>query len=174
MSKPNAHAVNHHATKLVSNWQNSSLSRKSTENPSSFPTPPRREPPRHQAGKPKVVTNADAPYIKMVSEQFDRCHGTLLQYVEFLCSAVTPGSAYAQLIPSLHDLVHLYHLDPEVAFLIYRPVMRLFKCQGSSDVFWPLDDNDATNISNTNLESELTEYSGNVVLDLGSPRKPIM
>lgn len=121
-----------------------------------------------------VVTNADAPYIKMVSEQFDRCHGTLLQYVEFLCSAVTPGSAYAQLIPSLHDLVHLYHLDPEVAFLIYRPVMRLFKCQGSSDVFWPLDDNDATNISNTNLESELTEYSGNVVLDLGSPRKPII
>ena len=50
----------------------------------------------------------------MVSEQFDRCHATLLQYVEFLCSAVTPGSAYAQLIPSLHDLVHLYHLDPEV------------------------------------------------------------
>lgn len=50
----------------------------------------------------------------MVSEQFDRCHGTLLQYVEFLCSALTPASAYAQMIPSLHDLVHLYHLDPEV------------------------------------------------------------
>jgi hypothetical protein len=50
----------------------------------------------------------------MVSEQFDRCHGTLLQYVEFLCGAVTPPSAYAQLIPSLDDLVHLYHLDPEV------------------------------------------------------------
>lgn len=50
----------------------------------------------------------------MVSEQFDRCHGTLLQYVEFLCSALTPASAYAQMIPSLDDLVHLYHLDPEV------------------------------------------------------------
>ena len=63
----------------------------------------------------RVVINADAPYIKMVSEQFDRCHGTLLQYVEFLCSAVTPPSAYAQLIPSLDDLVHMYHLDPEVS-----------------------------------------------------------
>ena len=54
----------------------------------------------------------------MVSEQFDRCHGTLLQFVEFLCSAVTPASAYAQLIPSLDDLVHKYHLDPEVGLSV--------------------------------------------------------
>jgi hypothetical protein len=49
----------------------------------------------------------------MVSEQFDRCHGILLQYVEFLSSAVTP-IAYAQLIPPLQDLVHKYHIEPEV------------------------------------------------------------
>ncbi|KAJ0095475.1 hypothetical protein Patl1_15606 [Pistacia atlantica] len=120
-----------------------------------------------------VVIAADAPYIKMVCEQFDRCHGTLLQYVEFLCSALNPATAYAQLVPSLNDLVHQYHLDPEVAFLIYRPVMRLFKCQGSSDVFWPLDDNEASNVTTANLESESTEYPGKVVLDLGS-QKPIM
>ncbi|XP_021832088.1 THO complex subunit 2 isoform X1 [Prunus avium] len=119
-----------------------------------------------------VIIDADAPYIKMVSEQFDRCHGTLLQYVEFLCSAVTPTSAYAQLIPSLDDLVHQYHLDPEVAFLIYRPVMRLFKCRGSSDVFWPLDNNDTQGIT-ANSESEAAEHSGNLVLDVGSPSKPI-
>ncbi|XWS64052.1 hypothetical protein CRYUN_Cryun06bG0153900 [Craigia yunnanensis] len=119
-----------------------------------------------------VVINADAPYIKMVSEQFDRCHGTLLQYVEFLCSAVTPAAAYAQLIPLLDDLVHLYRLDPEVAFLIYRPVMRLFKCQGSSDVFWPLDDNEAANITMAYSESESKDDSSRVILDLGPPRKP--
>ena len=61
-----------------------------------------------------VVANAEASYIKVVSEQFDRCHGTLLQYVEFLSSAVTPLSAYGQLIPSLEDLVQKYHLEPEV------------------------------------------------------------
>lgn len=55
------------------------------------------------------------PHIKMVSEQFDRCHGTLLQYVEFLCSAVTPVSNYALLIPTLDELVHQYLLDPEVS-----------------------------------------------------------
>ncbi|KAH7570836.1 hypothetical protein JRO89_XS05G0202800 [Xanthoceras sorbifolium] len=120
-----------------------------------------------------VVINADAPYIKMVCEQFDRCHGTLLQYVEFLCGAVTPTTAYAQLIPSLNDLFHLYHLDPEVAFLIYRPVMRFFKCQGSSDVFWPLDDSERANVTTANLESELVEDPGKVILDLGS-QKPIM
>lgn len=121
-----------------------------------------------------VVINADAPYIKVVSEQFDRCHGALLQYVDFLCSAVTPAAAYAQLIPSLPDLVHMYHLDPEVAFLIYRPVMRLFKCQGSSDVFWPLDGNEATSISAAERESETTELSSKMILDLGSPEKSIM
>ncbi|KAA8529838.1 hypothetical protein F0562_034393 [Nyssa sinensis] len=121
-----------------------------------------------------VVINADAPYIKMVSEQFDRCHGTLLQYVEFLGSAVTPTTAYAQLIPPLDDLVRLYHLDPEVAFLIYRPIMRLFKCQGSSDVFWPLHCNETTNTSSPETKCEASDSSGKLVLDLGSPLKPIM
>ncbi|KAJ6291128.1 hypothetical protein OIU76_023225 [Salix suchowensis] len=118
-----------------------------------------------------VVINADAPYIKMVSEQFDRCHGTLLQYVEFLCSVVTPPSAYAQLIPSLDDLVHMYHLDPEAAFFIYRPVMRLFKCAGSLDVFWPLDNIKTVTNTSAILEPEAMEYSGRLILDLGSPHK---
>ncbi|CAN0870401.1 THO complex subunit 2 [Linum grandiflorum] len=110
----------------------------------------------------------------MVSEEFDRCHGTLLQYVEFLGSAVTPATAYARKIPSLDDLVHQYHLDPEVAFLIYRPVMRLFRCEGNSEVFWPLKDSDATaSTSSANMESEPTGYSGDLILDVGSPKKPI-
>uniref|UniRef100_A0A2P2MC08 THO complex subunit 2 n=5 Tax=Rhizophora mucronata TaxID=61149 RepID=A0A2P2MC08_RHIMU len=118
-----------------------------------------------------VVINADAPYIKMVSEQFDRCHGTLLQYVEFLCSAVTPATAYAHLIPSLDDLIHLYHLDPEVAFLIYRPIMRLFKCESRPDICWPLDDNEAETATTATGEFE---YSGKLTLDLGSSKKLIL
>ncbi|KEH24624.1 THO complex subunit 2 [Medicago truncatula] len=120
-----------------------------------------------------VLVNADAPYIKMVSEQFDRCHGTLLQYVDFLGSAVTPGSNYAILIPSLGDLVHLYHLDPEVAFLIYRPVMRLFKSKRTPNVCWPLDDKNAASHSSANIESDPADYSGSMVLDIGSNKNPI-
>jgi THO complex subunit 2 len=120
-----------------------------------------------------VVINTDSPYIKMVSEQFDRCHGTLLQYVEFLSSAMGSTSAYAQMIPYLHDLIHLYHLDPEVAFLIYRPVMRLFRCQ-NSDIFWPLDCDEFSSTTTTEKESEPADPFGKLVLDLGSSRKPIM
>lgn len=75
----------------------------------------------------RVVINAEVPYIKMVSEQFDRCHGALLQYVEFLSSAVTPTAAYAVLIPALDELVHVYHLDPEVIPMSIG-VFQLFLC----------------------------------------------
>ncbi|KAK7370058.1 hypothetical protein VNO80_12112 [Phaseolus coccineus] len=120
-----------------------------------------------------AVVDADAPYIKMVSEQFDRCHGTLLQYVEFLGSAITPSSNYGILIPSLNDLVHLYHLDPEVAFLIYRPVMRLFKSQRNPDVCWPLDDKHAASDASSNFESDPLDDSGSMVLNFGSAQNPI-
>lgn len=52
--------------------------------------------------------------------------------------------------------------------------MRLFKCGGNSDDFWPLDDNETVTTTTANLESEPAEYSGKVILDLGSPRKLIM
>ncbi|XP_047974285.1 THO complex subunit 2 isoform X2 [Salvia hispanica] len=120
-----------------------------------------------------VVIKADVPYIKMVCEQFDRCHGTLLQYVEFLCSAVTPTSSYALLIPTLDELVHQYHLDPEVAFLIYRPVMRLFKCQNSSSSFWPLLSKEKEDPASADKESEASDLFSTLALDLGSARKPI-
>ncbi|KAG0493290.1 hypothetical protein HPP92_004284 [Vanilla planifolia] len=118
-----------------------------------------------------IVIHADAPYIKMVSEQFDRCHGTLLQYVEFLLCAITPTSTYAQLVPSLNDLVHKYHLDPEVAFLIYRPVMRLFKCSGS-EIFWPLDVVDENFMESEENDCEPSSCH-DIVLDLGPEKNPI-
>ncbi|XP_020090049.1 THO complex subunit 2 isoform X2 [Ananas comosus] len=118
-----------------------------------------------------VVINADAPYIKMVSEQFDRCHGTLLQYVEFLSSAFAPTN-YAQLIPPLDELVHKYHLDPEVAFLIYRPVMRLFKNRNGAEICWPLNAIRDLNMPSDENE-ELPVSSNDFILQLGS-QKPVM
>lgn len=64
----------------------------------------------------------------MVSEQFDRCHGTLLQYVEFLSSAVTPAAGYAQLVPTLDELVRLYHLDPEVIYFLLAKSFKFPAC----------------------------------------------
>ena len=52
--------------------------------------------------------------------------------------------------------------------------MRLFKIQGSSDIFWPLDNNDISNVAVANSDSEAAERSGDVILDLGSSRMPVM
>ncbi|KAF0916503.1 hypothetical protein E2562_007582 [Oryza meyeriana var. granulata] len=111
----------------------------------------------------KIIINADATYIKMVSEQFDRCHGILLQYVEFLSTAVTP-TTYVQLIPPLEDLINKYHIEPDVAFLIHRPVMRLFKSTNGGDTCWPLDDNE---------EGESVSCD-DLILHLDTSHKPIM
>lgn len=58
--------------------------------------------------------------------------------------------------------------------MIYRPVMRHFKCQGSSNVCWPLDDSEATDMETGNLDSEPIDVANKVILDLGAPRKAIM
>lgn len=122
----------------------------------------------------RVVINADAPYIKMVSEQFDRCHGTLLQYVEFLSSAVTPSTLYAQLIPSLDELLHKYHIEPEVCFLVYRPVMRLFKPFKGASVTWPMDTAKLSLQADGNDESSSIKLRSDLLLDLGSAQKPFL
>eukprot|EP00250_Pteridium_aquilinum_P010635 c19529_g1_i1 orf=214-5961(+) len=122
----------------------------------------------------KVIIEADAPHIKMVSEQFDRCHGTLLQYVDFLTSAVTPTTAYAQLIPPLDELLHKYHIEPEVCFLVYRPILHLFKPFKGASVSWPMDTGKASSQSAAMKENSLLDSSSDLVLDLGLNRKPLM
>lgn len=50
--------------------------------------------------------------------------------------------------------------------------MRLFRCQSTSsksDVLWPLDCDETAG-----KESEQTDVSGKLILDLGPPRKPMM
>jgi THO complex subunit 2 len=65
----------------------------------------------------------------------------------------------------------LFFLSGQVAFLIYRPVMRLFKSQRTPDVCWPLDDKNAASDSSTNFESDPADSSGSMVLDFGSNKK---
>ncbi|RVW14228.1 THO complex subunit 2 [Vitis vinifera] len=47
-------------------------------------------------------------------------------------------------------------------------------CRSSSNIFWPLDDVESTNMSTAEKESEPTDSSGEVILDLGPPWKPIV
>lgn len=49
--------------------------------------------------------------------------------------------------------------------------MRLFKVQGTSDVFWPLENNNTSGATAANSDSEAVESSDDVVLDLGMSQK---
>lgn len=59
----------------------------------------------------------------------------------------------------------------QVAFLIYRPVMRLFKCSRSREICWPLTF--PTDIENHTVETESEISGSDVLLDIASSRTPI-
>ena len=52
--------------------------------------------------------------------------------------------------------------------------MRLFKCEGRLEVFWPLDNNETVTTTIANLEPEARECSGRVILDIGSLHNTVM
>ncbi|KAL0019528.1 hypothetical protein WJX77_005771 [Trebouxia sp. C0004] len=62
--------------------------------------------------------------IRVVSDRFDQANRLLVQYADFLRLALDKVT-YRELMPPLADLLdpEKYGLEPEVAFLLYRPVL---------------------------------------------------
>jgi THO complex subunit 2 len=60
-------------------------------------------------------------HLKLLGDLFDKAHETLLQLSKFITHV--DGAMYARLVPSLHQLVHLYHLEPVTAFHLVRPAL---------------------------------------------------
>ncbi len=59
----------------------------------------------------------------------------------------------------------------QVAFLIYRPVIRLFKPYKGSNVAWPADTSKALSQSSSKEENGPSKTASELVLDLGPHRK---
>ncbi|KAK3265963.1 THO complex subunit 2 [Cymbomonas tetramitiformis] len=53
---------------------------------------------------------------------YDECQETLVQYCDFLLASFTPASSYMEVVPSLTELNGKYKLEPEVCFMVYRPI----------------------------------------------------
>jgi len=51
--------------------------------------------------------------------------------------------------------------------------MRLFKCVGGADVFWPLDPSEHPSLSSLENECDLPSSVSDAALDIGSPQKSI-
>lgn len=62
--------------------------------------------------------------IRVVSDRYDHANRTLLQYADFLKFAIDK-SKYQQMMPPLASLLSpdKFGLEPEIAFLLYRPVL---------------------------------------------------
>jgi THO complex subunit 2 len=57
-----------------------------------------------------------------VSMHEDRWHGLLQQYAAFLFSTMPP-TEYAVLVPAVSEICAEYHLEPELAFFMWRPAI---------------------------------------------------
>lgn len=55
------------------------------------------------------------PNVKVTGGQYDMLHKIFIQLYEYLVKAV-PEAEFASLVPPLNELVHSYHLEPEVHF----------------------------------------------------------
>ncbi|XP_028517932.1 THO complex subunit 2 isoform X2 [Exaiptasia diaphana] len=62
-------------------------------------------------------------HLKLVGKLYDQCQDTLVQFGGFLASQMT-ADEYENHLPSLKDLGQKYHLTPEVAFYLSRPMFQ--------------------------------------------------
>ena len=71
-----------------------------------------------------IVFTMESKQLKLIGLLYDQTCEVLGQYTQFLEAALTPVDAYADLLPTLGELVETYSLQPEVAMAVYRPVLR--------------------------------------------------
>ena len=82
------------------------------------------------------IYNAEFRQIKLIGEVTDKVQETLHQLVTFLSESMkvsAGGGPYADMLPSLQDLVLKHKVEPPAAFYILRPVLE-HKCGGVSGV----------------------------------------
>ncbi|XP_052738245.1 THO complex subunit 2 isoform X1 [Bicyclus anynana] len=70
--------------------------------------------------------------LKVVGRLADQCQDALVQLGTFLASSHAPEE-YAARLPSLQELLRDYHVDADVAFFLYRPVLT-HKIAGKAEV----------------------------------------
>ena len=83
------------------------------------------------------IFNSEHRQLKVIGETYDKCHETLLQLVAFLSSSLEKTGAqtpaFAQVLPTLQELISKHHVQPEAAFHISRSVLD-DACGGSDGI----------------------------------------
>jgi THO complex subunit 2 len=60
-------------------------------------------------------------HMKLTSSLYDQCQDTLVQFSQFLSTTLTTEE-YIHIFPKIDELVNTYHVSPDVAFFLSRPM----------------------------------------------------
>jgi hypothetical protein len=74
-----------------------------------------------------IIFESDEAQLHFVCELYDKCQEVFVHFVDFFGTSTSPGdlATFANQLPSLYELCSKYHLSPESAFAIVRPVLHL-------------------------------------------------
>jgi THO complex subunit 2 len=68
-----------------------------------------------------VVPASEKKHLKLIGSLYDQCQDSLVQFSQFLSSTLTTEE-YIHIFPKIDELVTDYHVSPDVAFFLSRPM----------------------------------------------------
>ncbi|KPM11917.1 THO complex subunit 2-like protein, partial [Sarcoptes scabiei] len=69
-----------------------------------------------------IVFQSEGTHLKLIGKLYDQCQETLVQYGNFLSNSLTIDD-YKRRLPSLKELLKDFHLNPDIAFFLTRPMI---------------------------------------------------
>lgn len=127
-----------------------------------------------QAEREKEMFNtAEKRHLKLTGCLYDQCQDSLVQFSQFLSSTLTTEE-YIHIFPKIDVLVNDYHVSPDIAFFLSRP-MYAHHIQSKYDEFRRIDRNSKTaeKPSKTQRYLESIDIVMQPVIDLARSLHPI-
>lgn len=69
----------------------------------------------------ELLGQTEKRHLKLTGCLFDQCQDSLVQFSQFLSSSLSTEE-YIQIFPKIDELVNEYHVSPDVAFFLCRPM----------------------------------------------------
>lgn len=111
-------------------------------------------------------------HLKLTGSLYDQCQDSLVQFSQFLSTTLTTEE-YIHIFPKIDELVTTYHVSPDVAFFLSRP-MYMHHIQSKYDELRKMDRNtkSAEKPSKTQRYLEAIDIVMQPVIDLVKTLQP--
>lgn len=122
--------------------------------------------------KQMFLPESEKTHLKLIGSFYDQSQDSLVQFSQFLSSTLTTEE-YIHIFPKIDELVQEYHVSPDIAFFLSRP-MYAHHIQSKYDEFRRVDRNNksADKPSKTQRYLESIEHVMQPVIDLAKSLHP--